>query len=76
MTNESGYVKFESRNWSYRGDKGTWARVNNNGSITVKRASYGIISGAYIEELRAFCGSVGINFDTIPSGGSTTVWKE
>lgn len=76
MTNESGYVQFKSRNWSYRGDKGTWARVNKDGSVTVKRASYGIISGDYTEELRSYCESVGINFDTIPSGGSTTVWKK
>ena len=70
---ESTYVKFESRDWSYRGDKGTWARENADGSITIKRADKGIVSEAYSAEMRDYCAAHDVDWDSISSGESVTV---
>lgn len=52
VTNEKGFVVFNSRNWSYAGDKNTWARVDND-KLTVNIGK-GIISSGYMEELETF----------------------
>ena len=59
VTNEKGFVVFNSRNWSYTGDKNTWARVNNN-TLTIN-VGKGIISSEYMEELEAFVAPFGLN---------------
>ena len=59
ITNEKGFVVFNSRNWSYTGDKNTWARVNNN-TLTIN-VGKGIISSEYMEELEAFVAPFGLN---------------
>lgn len=71
-TNDSGFIHFGTRDWSYNGDKGTWARLNADNTITVKRAARGIISSKYTKELRAFCEAHGQDFDAIRSGESVT----
>ena len=50
--NEKGFVVFESRNWNYRGDKNTWARVN--GDKLIVNIGKGVITSEYEEELEAF----------------------
>ena len=67
------YVNFKSKNWSYVGDRGTFARDNGNNTITIKKAARGIISSAYIDELRTYCASLGVDFDEIRCGQSVTV---
>ena len=59
VTNEKGFVVFNSRNWSYTGDKNTWARVNND-TLTIN-VGKGIISSEYMEELEAFVAPFGLN---------------
>lgn len=68
----SEYINMESRNWNYAGDKGTWARRNDDGTITVKLAAKGTVSRAYCEELREFCAQYGQDFDSIRCGESIT----
>jgi hypothetical protein len=65
---KTGYVHFENRNFGYAGDRGTWARVNDDGSVTIKRAAKGLISSAYEEEISAFAEDCGINWDAIGCG--------
>ncbi len=48
------FINFSKRNFSYRGDKGTWAREEANGDITVQIASKGIISDDYLDEIKEF----------------------
>lgn len=68
----SEYINMENRNWGYAGDKGTWARRNDDGTITVKLAAKGTVSRAYCEELREFCAQYGQDFDAIRCGESIT----
>ena len=68
----SDYIKFTSRDWGYAGDKQTWARQNDDLTITVKKAARGTISSKYAEELRAFCEKYGQDFDAIRFGESLT----
>ena len=70
-TNDAGFVTFSSRNWGYAGDKGTWAKLEND-KITVKKAARGTISRAYEAELCNFCTQFGQNFDAIPCGSAIT----
>ena len=67
-TNEPGFVSFQHRDFSKRGDKGTWARLEEDGSITLQKAARGLISDAYEAELREFCASFGADFDAIRCG--------
>lgn len=68
----SDFIKFSSRNWGYAGDKQTWAKANDDNTITIKKAARGIISSEYTEELRAFCAKYGQDFDAIRCGESLT----
>lgn len=52
--NEAGFFQFDNRDWNYPGDKGTWARMEKNGTITVQIAKHGAISEKYDAELDAF----------------------
>lgn len=66
------YVSFASRNWSFRGDKGTWAAFDGD-TLKVKRARHGIISSAYEVELREFCAKHGIDFASVRCGEMATI---
>ena len=68
----SDFIKFSSRNWGYAGDKQTWAKHNDDNTITVKKGSRSIISSEYTEELRAICAKYGQDFDAIRFGESLT----
>ncbi len=72
-TNDAGYVEFEKRNWGYKGDRGTWARVNDNNTLTIKIAANGTISSKYIDELGVFCHQFDIDFDKMGCGDSITI---
>jgi hypothetical protein len=78
-TNGAGYVSFQNRNWSYKGDKGTFAKVlrNKDGeitSITVKVAAKGTISSEYAAELSEFCDQIDLDFASISCGKSKTAF--
>lgn len=68
----SDFIQFTSKNWGYTGDKYTWARQNDDSTITIKKAARGTISTEYAEELRAFCKKYGQDFDAIRFGESLT----
>jgi len=76
--NKSGFVNLKNRNWSYAGDKGTYAKVDtdkdgNQIKLTVKRANKGIISSAYETEMREFCEPYGINFADLSCGMTASI---
>jgi hypothetical protein len=78
ITNEAGFVKFQSKNWGFKGDKGTFAKVTRNDddqiiAITIKVAAKGMISSEYTKEISVFCDKLGIDFSSIPCGQSKTV---
>lgn len=70
-TNAAGFVVFENRDFGYRGDKGTWAKVHG-GKVLVCKASSGMISRAYEAEIADFCEKLGIDFSAIRCGDRAT----
>jgi len=77
-TNKAGFVNFQNKNWGFKGDKGTFAKVTRNDddqiiAITIKVAAKGIISSEYTKEISDFCDKLGIDFSSIPCGQSKTV---
>lgn len=64
---KKGYVNFDSKNWGYAGDKQTWANYDGD-YLTVKRASKGLISEAYENEMTEFCAKHGIDFSDVKPG--------
>jgi len=75
ITNKAGFITFKSKNWGYKGDKGTWARVKGN-QLTINRAAAGIMSSAYTQEITDFCEQFGINFGEIKPGERAIVTME
>lgn len=76
--NSQGYVQFDSKNWSYAGDKGSWAKVKvdddgNQVAVVVKRAAKGIISSAYEAEMSEFCAAHGIDWGKVSCGQQVEV---
>ena len=72
--NESGFVRFNSRNFGYRGDKGTWARYDaSSRKLTICRAAQGLMSEAYETEMREFAAAYGIDFVAMSCGTRQTV---
>lgn len=71
-TTNTNFINFSSRDWGYRGDKGTWVRQNDDGTYTLKVAARGTLSRGYTEELREFCAKYGQDFDSIRCGESIT----
>ena len=66
-TNDKGYVQFSKKNWSFTGDKGTWARIIE-GNIFVKRSAKGIISSGFESEMSKFCKENGICWESVRCG--------
>ena len=62
ITNEKGFVVFQNRNWNYRGDKNTWARVN--GDKLIVNIGKGVITSEYEEELEAFLAPYNLRITT------------
>ena len=71
-TNAAGFVVFENRDFGFRGDKGTWAKMNGK-KITVCKASSGTISREYETEISDFCEKLGLDFSAIRCGDRVTV---
>ena len=70
------YIDFKHRDWGYRGDKQTWARREDDGSITVQRSPKGIISEAYTQEMKEFCAKYGFDFSSLKPGDKVTLREE
>lgn len=62
ITNEKGFVVFQNRNWSFSGDKNTWARVDADKLIV--NIGKGIISSGYMEELETFLAPYNLKITT------------
>ena len=75
--NDSNFVIFNSRNFRRQGDKNTWARYDaSNNTLTVCKAGRGLMSDEFTAEMREFCASCGIDFDTMSCGQRVTVELE
>lgn len=70
--NNAGFVNFNSRNWNYKGDKGSWAKIekdkDGNEKMIVSKAAKGIISDKYNQEMADFCNEFGIDFSGMSCG--------
>lgn len=62
-----GYVVFGYQNWDCEGDRNTWAKVCGD-IVTVKKSKNGTITHFYDNEMRSFCGQLGIDWDAMKSG--------
>lgn len=72
--NASGFVQFHSREFGWRGDKGTWARYDaSSRQLTICRAAQGLMSEAYEAEMRKFAAAYGIDFAAMSCGTRQTV---
>ena len=65
--NDKGFIIFKNRNNRFNGDKNSWARLNDDGTITVCMGK-GIMSDEYMEELSEFCSSHGGSFKDLHTG--------
>lgn len=70
--NSSGYVVFCNKNWSYAGDRYTYAKIDGD-KVLIKRAGKGTMSSAYESELRHFCAQIGVDWDSIGCGERVAV---
>lgn len=66
--NDKGFIIFKNRNYRFNGDRNSWARLNDDGTITVCMGK-GIMSDEYMEELSEFCSSHGGSFKDLHTGG-------
>lgn len=72
--NDAGFVRFNSRSASYKGDRYTWARYNaDTRELTLNLSQSGGLSDAYKDELAAFCAVYGIDWDAMRRGDRVTV---
>ena len=67
------FINITGKDWGFRGDKGTWVRQEDDGSITIQRAAKGTMSRTYTEEMQKFCASHGVDFDSIHPGDRITI---
>ena len=72
--NSSNFVEFPSRDMRNRGARGTWVRVNDNGTVDVQLAAKGTIGSGYLSDLKAFCDALGAGeqFSSIRCGDRIT----
>lgn len=72
--NAEGFIIFANRNFSRRGDKGTWARYDSRtGMLIVNKAGKGLISEEFTAEMEAFCAQYGIDFRAMSCGTRQSV---
>ena len=60
--NDKGFVVFKHKDWYKRGDKGSWARVDD-GKLIMMRAARGNLSDAFHYELKEFGEFFGVNME-------------
>ena len=70
--NSKNFVDFPGRQFSYRGDRGTWVRREADGSYTLFIGA-GTISSAYIAELNTFLAQFGKEFADFSCGVKHTL---
>lgn len=74
QTNAAGFVRFNNRSQSYRGDRYTWARYDSETrQLTVNLARSGRVSDDYWTEFAAFCASYGIDHNSLRHGEPVTI---
>lgn len=74
QTNAAGFVRFDRRNSSWRGDRYTWARYDaETRALTVNLARSGRISPEYLAEFCDFCAAYGIDVDSLRHGEPVTI---
>lgn len=74
QTNAAGFVRFNNRSQSYRGDRYTWARYDSETrQLTVNLARSGRVSDEYWTEFAAFCSSYGIDHNSLRHGEPVTI---
>lgn len=66
------FVDFPGRQFSYRGDRGTWVRAETDGTYTLFIGS-GTISSSYIEDLNTFLADFGKEFADFSCGVKHTL---
>lgn len=64
--NNSGFVNFRNRKWTFRGDKNTWVRIDEK-EVVVKKGK-GTISSEYFTEVEEMLKPLGIDFDALSYG--------
>jgi len=77
-TNSKNFVEFEKKDWSFAGDKGTWAKVKvdedgNQIALIVKRAAKGTISEAFENEMTDLCSEHGLDWSDVRCGQQAEV---
>lgn len=65
--NPKNFVEFPGRNFSYRGDRGTWVKAEADGTYTLFIGA-GTVSSAYIAELNEFLADFGKEFSDFTCG--------
>jgi hypothetical protein len=78
QVNAKGFAIIQGRNWSYAGDKRSYAMVKtdddgNQVSLVVKRADKGLISSEYDAAMNSFCAEHGINWSAVRCGQQVEV---
>lgn len=73
-TNAAGYVIFQSRNFCFKGDRFTYARVNEKKLFVVKAKS-GNMSEQYRNHFTHFCKNYDIDFERMECG-DILIWDE
>jgi len=69
--NKNGFATCKARNWKYKGDKGTWIKIDKK-NATIKYADNGIISESYYDKMIEMCKVFGVNFDSMKPGDLVT----
>jgi len=75
-TNNAGFVNFSNKNWSFNGDKGTWAKVSEKDGVetlTIKRSGKGALSSDFEAEMQAFGEKYGVDFNAVGCGCTVSV---
>ena len=73
-TNDKGFIIFKNRNFRFNGDRSSWARLNDDGTITVCMGK-GVMTDEYMEELSDFCAAYGGDFRDLHIGCRITLTK-
>lgn len=73
-TNDAGYKIFLHRNFSFKGDRFSWVRIEDK-KLIIRKAKAGKISEDYHREISNFCSRYGIDFDKMKCG-DTLIYDE
>lgn len=65
--NSKSFIEFPGRQFSYRGDRGTWVKAEADGTYTLFIGT-GTVSSSYIEDLNTFLADFGKEFSDFTCG--------